>query len=93
MSTPFTVMIIGDGMALLIIVQNDDGDDPRHYGSLVALRSYIINDSLQRHNSLTFYNALMMPPLVSSIRKRFIEHNESFEYIKKGVANLQIFLN
>ena len=55
-------MTICDGMALLIIVQNDD--DARRYGSLVTPRHYVINDDLGRHFSLIFSNSLMMPPLL-----------------------------
>ena len=52
---------VGDGMAFLILVQNDD--DARSYGSLVSQRHYVTNDVLQCHFSLIFTNSLMMPPL------------------------------
>ena len=61
MSIPVSIMTICDGMALLIIVQNDD--DARRYGYLVMLMRYVINDDLQRHFSLIFSNLLMTPPL------------------------------
>ena len=40
---------------ILNIVQNDDDDDARRYGSLVMPRHYIINDDLQRHFSSIFF--------------------------------------
>ena len=54
MSTPGVIMMICDGPALLIIVQNDDEDGVRHYGYLVMPRRYFINDNLRRHFSSIF---------------------------------------
>ena len=55
-------MMIGDGMVLLIIVQNDDDYDARGYGSLVMSRRYAIIDVLRRHFSLIFSNSYMALP-------------------------------
>ena len=57
MSRPVVIITVCDGIALLIIVQNDD--EARRYGSLVTLRRYVINDDLQSHFSLIFFNSLM----------------------------------
>ena len=61
MSTPVIIMMIYDGPALLIIVQNDNDDDAWCYGSLVTPRRNIRNDNLRRHFSTIFSNPLMMP--------------------------------
>ena len=51
MSTEIVIMTTCDGPALKIIVQNDDDDDARRYGTLETPRPYVINDDLGHHFS------------------------------------------
>ena len=50
--------MIYDWLALLIIVQNGDDNDPKRYGSLVMPRAYFINDDLERHFFLDFLQSV-----------------------------------
>ena len=55
--------MICDGMAFIIIVQNDDGNDAMRHGFLVTPRRYVINEDLGHHFSSIFSNSLLTPPL------------------------------
>ena len=62
---PVVIMTVGDGLVLLIIVQNDD--DARRYGSLATPRRYLISDVLRHHFSSICSNLLMTLPFARQV--------------------------